>query len=459
MSRLHASELPGVDLPAMVGKSEPAAPQPDGSRPQRVLLVSVHHPELVRGGAQQVCYELFEGLKDYPGCSPMLLAAIDDSTPALFRTGARITGFDGRPDEYLFLQRDYDFFWHKTSNPLLIESFAEFLRLTRPDVVHFHHFMNLGIDLLTLTRRVLPDCRIVFTFHEFLAICHAYGQMVRTTDRSLCTHASAVRCHQCFPERSPETFFVRKQWFQRHLGVVDVFTVPSRFMIKAYADWGIPPARIVHVPNGQRNYSGGFVAEEKRGPRNRFGFFGQLVDGKGVAVLLRAANLLRAQGFTDFVVEVNGDNLRYASDAGRAEFERYRAAEEALPPEAQIIVFNGPYQVDRLPRLMSRIDWCVVPSVWWEVFGLVISESWMFRRPVIASDVGGMAERIQHDVGGLLFAMGDPRALAATMHRACTETGLWERLVAGLPHPPTRETMVEAFAGVYRAPAPDADAD
>jgi glycosyltransferase involved in cell wall biosynthesis len=106
--------------------------------------------------------------------------------------------------------------------------------------------------------------------------------------------------------------------------------------------------------------------------------------------------------------------------------------------------------VDRLPRLMARVDWCVVPSVWWEVFGLVISEAWMFRRPVIASDVGGMAERVQHEVGGLLFPMGDARALAATMHRACTENGLWDRLVAGLPQPPTREAMVAGFADVYR---------
>lgn len=419
----------------------------------RVLLISVHHPELVRGGAQQVCYELFEGLKADPDFDPVLLAAIDDSDPALYRTGARITGFDGRPDEYLFLGRDYDHFWHKTTNPLLTESFAEFLTLTRPDVVHFHHFLNLGVDLLTLTRRVLPECRIVFTFHEFLSICNAYGQMVRTTDNSLCAQASAVRCHQCFPEHAPETFFVRKQWFSEHLRAVDVFTVPSRFMIKTYADWGIARERIRHVSNGQRNYSAGTIAEDPREHRNRFGFFGQLVDGKGVAVLLRAAGLLRAQGFTDFVVEVNGDNLRYATEAGRAEFEGFRAAETERPVEQRNIVFSGAYQVDRLPRLMSRIDWVVVPSVWWEVFGLVISEAWMFRRPVIASDVGGMAERVAHEVGGLLFPMGDARALAATMHRACTEPGLWDRLVAGLPQPPTRETMVTAFADVYRGAA------
>src|SRR5690349_20217175 len=138
-----------------------------------VLLVSFFHPELVRGGAQQVCYELFQGLRDEPDVEPTLLASVDDSMPALYKSGARITGFDRRPNEFLFLSRDYDYTWHRVPSDLLIESYVEFLELVRPDVVHFHHFLTLGIDLLSITRRTLPNARIVFTFHEFLAICAA----------------------------------------------------------------------------------------------------------------------------------------------------------------------------------------------------------------------------------------------------------------------------------------------
>ena len=43
----------------------------------KVLLVSLYHPELVRGGAQQIAYELFEGLKAGPGIEPTLLASVD----------------------------------------------------------------------------------------------------------------------------------------------------------------------------------------------------------------------------------------------------------------------------------------------------------------------------------------------------------------------------------------------
>ncbi len=416
----------------------------------KVLLIALHHPELVRGGSQQVAYELFEGLKQVPGVEPVLLAGADRTSPAMFKSGARITGFDGRPGEFLFLSQEYDFVWEKTSNVLLVEAFQEFLLLVRPDIVHFHHFMLFGIDFLTLTRRVLPQARIVFTAHEFSTICAANGHMVRWTDRSLCTRASAVRCHQCRPEYPPEHFFMREMWMKTHLAVVDVFTTPSRFMVEQFCAWGLEREKFVHVTNGMKLLRGGQGAAAAQRARNRFGFFGQLVDAKGVQVILEAVGLLRAEGFVDFHVEINGDNIQFASAGQREAFEAFFAVEEKRPLAERNVVFNGSYHHDQLASRMARIDWCIVPSVWWEIFCLVISEAWSFGRPVIASDVGGPAERITDGVDGLLFALGDARALAETMRRACGEEGLWERLSAGIAAPAGREVMVEGFLDVYR---------
>lgn len=427
------------------------------ARDLRVLVVSLFHPELVRGGAQQVAYELFQALRDTPGVAPVLLSSIDETYPALFKSGASITGFDGREGEFLFLTREYDYWWHRINAPSLIEAFEGFLETVAPDVVHFHHFFTFGIDLVTLTRRVLPQARIVFTFHEFMAICAADGHMVRKTDRTLCREASQVRCHQCFPERSPEQFLMRRMWFQQHLSHVDVFTCPSRFMIGHYTAWGIGTERIRHVTNGQRSYATPAQAPAKRGrprdgsgaARNRFGFFGQMIDAKGVHVILRAVALLRGQGFTDFAVEINGENLRYASEGIRREIEDFLAAEAALPQAERLVSYNGGYHVGDLGQRMAAVDWVVVPSTWWEIFCLVISEAWMFGRPVICSNVGGPAERVRDGVDGLHFAVGDARALAAAMHRAATEPGLWGRLAGNLPAAPGREMMVEGFMAAY----------
>jgi glycosyltransferase involved in cell wall biosynthesis len=423
--------------------------KPEG-KPLRVLVVSLFHPELVRGGAQQMAYELFEALKETPGVAPVLLASTDETYPALFKAGACITGFDGREDEFLFLMQEYDYWWHKTSSPRMVEAFVEFLLTVQPDVVHFQHFFTYGADFLTLTREVLPGARIVLTFHEFMSVCAANGQMVRLNDNSLCTRASGVRCHQCFPERGPEQFLMRRMWMQRHLAAVDVFSCPSAFMLKIYEDWGIPAGKLHHITNGQRRY--GEMQAAGTGPKNRFGFFGQILDHKGVHIILRAVGLLRAQGFEDFSVQINGENIQWATQGVREEIEAFMALEDELPAEQKIVFMNGGYHIDNLAGRMAQVDWCLVPSTWWEIFGLVISEAWMFGKPVIGSNRGGPGERIRHEVDGLQFELGDARALAAAMRRAATEEELWERLRANLPAPPGRAEMAGAFLRLYGAP-------
>jgi len=417
----------------------------------KILLISIFHPELVRGGAQQIAYELVRGLRARPDTEAVFLAAIDPTQTAFYKSGACITGFDGRPDEYLFLSRGYDYWWHKLSDARLLDAYADFLRVIKPDVVHFHHFLLLGLDLLTFTRRILPGVRIVFTLHEFLSICDANGHMLRTLDKSLCTRASPARCHQCFPSRGPEEFFLRELWVKRHFEVVDAFTTPSRFVIEHFVTWGLARGRITHVTNSQPNYAAARVATAipDSPKRNRFGFFGQLVDNKGVWLLLEAATLLRAEGFEEFSIEINGDNLRYASEIRRNEIEAFRVAEDSLPPHRRIVRFNGGYEVGQLAHRMGRVDWCVVPSVWWETFALVISEAWMFGRPVIASDIGAMAERVRDGIDGLHFGVGDARLLAGVIKRAATEEGLWERLHKGIEMPSGAETMVADMLCIY----------
>lgn len=422
----------------------------DGTRKLRVLLISLLHPELMRGGAQRCCYELFLGLAEEPDVEPFFLAATEPgSYPALYKPGARITGFEGRKNEFLYLSTDYDFIWHRTGSRHHVDAYAEFLETIRPDVVHFQHFLFLGIDFLTLTRTVLPHCRIVFTFHEYLTMCDLRGHMIRSTDGSLCTQPSPVRCHQCIPDRSPDHFMLRKLWFMRHLSVVDRYACACRFQIEHHVAWGIDARKIFHVRNGQLNQAPDELPPATDGPKNRFGFFGQFIDAKGIHIILRAAQILRSQGFTDFTIELNGDNLRNASPAMRQEFEAFFAEEEKRPPSERNVFNNGSYQIENLAERMLRIDWSLVPSIWWESFGLVMSEAWMFRRPVICSNIGGMAERIDNEVNGLHFQVADPRSLAAVMRRACTEPGLWERLSEAAPTPPSRREVVSGYRALY----------
>ena len=363
--------------------------------------------------------------------------------PALFKSGATITGFDGRKNEFLFLSQAYDHVWHKNLQANSLEKFEAFLRETSPDVIHFHHYLTYGLEYIKAARNYLDAAggRLVFTFHEFVSICPALGQMVRTADKSLCEKASSVRCHQCFPEFTPEHFSMRRMWIKHHLDLVDVFVAPSAFLRDRYVDWGIPENKIIHIANGHQPMlpelpiSRRPDIHEQR--RSRFAFFGQFVDNKGLLVLFDAVRLLRKRGFDDFTLDVYGSNLDFASDAFKRDFEKFWTGESAAGNDGQRLRLRGSYEISQIPRFMAVTDWVVVPSTWWEIFGMVVSEAFMFGKPVICSNIGGIAERVCHDVDGLQFVVGSSESLADAMERALTEEGLWERLHKNVRQPPT----------------------
>ena len=99
---------------------------------------------------------------------------------------------------------------------------------------------------------------------------------------------------------------------------------------------------------------------------------------------------------------------------------------------------------------MAEVDWVVVPSRWWENSPLVIQEAFLHSRPVICSDIGGMAEKVTDRVNGLHFGVGDPPSLRRDDPRGPSSTpGLWERLQAGIPEIFTMERPHRQPAQIY----------
>ena len=99
---------------------------------------------------------------------------------------------------------------------------------------------------------------------------------------------------------------------------------------------------------------------------------------------------------------------------------------------------------------MAQVDWVVVPSIWWENSPLVIQEAFLHGRPVICSDIGGMAEKVDDGVNGLHFAkVGSPQDLARVLVDAVDTDGLWERLREGIPEVQSA-AVAERHAAIYR---------
>ena len=419
----------------------------------RILMISLFHPELVRGGAQQTAYELFLGARK-AGLDAYFLASCEPNIDrALFKPGAIITGFDGRPNEYLFLSDSFEHTNYRNLNIRALKWFETFLEDVQPDIIHFHHFMTFGLDLFLIARRVRPNAKIVLTLHEFLGICKADGHMVRRSDKTLCQRSSALRCHQCFPDISPEMFQLRENWVKHAFRVFDAFIAPTDFVRRRYMDWGLPANKLHVVTNAQQDYS----TFDARVPyqrlatssqRNRFGFFGQLVDVKGLQVVFDALELYAKTHTQPLTLDINGANLNYASSAFKERFERFMTNAPDLAPQISVNL-NGSYSMTDLPTRMGRIDWVIIPSVWWEIFALTLSEAYMFKKPPLVSNIGGVGERVRHDFDGILFDVGDPVSLMETIHRCITEDGLHARLAANSPGVPPVQDVVAAHCRVY----------
>jgi glycosyltransferase involved in cell wall biosynthesis len=67
--------------------------------------------------------------------------------------------------------------------------------------------------------------------------------------------------------------------------------------------------------------------------------------------------------------------------------------------------------------ILGEADICVIPSVWQDAFSLAVLEAMARGRAVIATQVGGIPELVEHEVTGLLVPSADEHALAEALAR------------------------------------------
>ncbi|WP_448204556.1 glycosyltransferase family 4 protein [Azospirillum sp. sgz302134] len=391
----------------------------------RVLVIAHNHPSLHPGGTEIFAHELFNGLKA-AGAEALFLACTNgihrDRKP-----GTNLQTLGRSADEVVLWAGHFDhFFQSQIDLHGIVPDLSNLLRAFKPDIVHVHHTLLLGVEMLFLIRRVCPAAKIVYTLHDYYPICANDGQMVTTGAHALCRSASPDACHRCFPDRPTDQFVLREKHVKAMFGLVDRFLAPSAFLRDRYIAWGLAPERIAVMENGRPAVDPAPHRALAPGEaRNAFAYFGNLNPFKGVTVALDAVARLARQG-QDLSLAVHG-GAPFQTDAFKAKVEEgFKAANGLAVP-------HGPYRREEMPDLMAASDWVLTPSIWWENAPLVIREAFQHRRPVICSGIGGMAEAVRDGVDGLHFRAGDAADLARVMTRAMTEPGLWERLVSNIP--------------------------
>jgi glycosyltransferase involved in cell wall biosynthesis len=400
---------------------------------KRVLIISHGHPKQSIGGGEKVAYSLFQEIQTHANWGPLFVAAYQDSQP--IHLGVPFANYSTDGKEILYYSGEQNFFlFSKTDKKAIWNDFRQLLERFQPHIVHFHHYIHLSIELIREIRNYSQEVGIILTLHEYLPICYHNGQMVKHPSLALCYEAKPLDCSKCFPHISPADFKLRELYIKSFFKLVDLFISPSKFLIERYVDWGLPPEKMVYIENGQaaiQSAPARFL--EEGGTRNQLAFFGQINPYKGLSVLLEALMLIPEHKEVDLVVHIHGGNLERQPEAFQTHFNQLLGESKVK----RLIKFHGPYLAEDLPNLMAQVDWVIVPSIWWENSPLVIQEAFVHRRPVICSNIGGMAEKVQHRQTGLHFQVGSPRSLVTCLLEAARNNALWEQLHAAIAPPPT----------------------
>jgi glycogen synthase len=213
--------------------------------------------------------------------------------------------------------------------------------------------------------------------------------------------------------------------------------------------YGIPEGKCTVVPNGVvpqeygRTVDGARVRQDYGVPADAplLLFIGRLMHQKGPDLLLDGLPHVLGR-HPDACVLMAGAGPMLAG---------LRARARGLP-----VRFLGEIPDAEYVRLLNAADLVVIPSRN-EPFGLVLLEAWSASRAVVATNVGGLSENIDHLVDGVKVEAA-PAAIARGINRVLGDPDLRRALgEAGRQKLETRfhwDAIAETFAGIYRGAGP-----
>ena len=319
---------------------------------------------------------------------------------------------------------------------------GQLIREWRPEVIHLFSGYLMGNGVIDVA--VAHQIPVVVSLTDYWWLCHRIN-LVRT-DGTRCDGPVAVDCARCASElyrrfRLPALVarpLADGLWLLagqlpalgQRLGVhdqaerlrvmlaalaqADALIAPSRFLAERYMHYGIDPARINIWRQGV-NLS--LCPLRTRSATLRFGYFGQIKHHKGVHTLIDAWGRLSSPRQRSLVL--------YGSDHGEA---AYGARLRELSRPMDDVTWQQPIRHSAVWQTLAEIDLLIVPSRWNENSPNVILEAQAMGVAVIGSNLGGVAELVQHGRNGLLFAPDNAADLATQIGRLLDEPELLETL-------------------------------
>jgi glycosyltransferase involved in cell wall biosynthesis len=373
-------------------------------RPLKFCHLSIFYPPYSFGGDAMYLYRLVNALArrghevDVIHCADSY-HLLEPRTPA--------PGFPNHPNVTVHTLRSG---WGMLSPLLTQQTGGAWLKKNRIlevflgkkfDVIHYHNTSLFGPRALTL-RPDYSDFIKLYTTHEHWLVCPMH--VLWKNNERVCDKPACLRCTLAF--RRPPQWWRYTRLLERCARHVDAFISPSRFTRQMHLDRGFVPAAVFeHVPYFVPPQEEAHVSvESSPHPRPYFLFVGRLEKIKGVQNLIP---VFRNYPHADLLVAGTGN---------------YEAELKSQAAGIANVVFLGAQPQAQLRALYRHAIAVLVPSICYEVFGIILLEAYMQRTPVIVHDLGGLKEVVEESQGG--FAYRTTEELLEAMEQLRTDSAL-----------------------------------
>ena len=367
----------------------------------------------VKGGAARYFIELSKLLKNQ-GHNVVYLSTTDQrkQSKLWYKWGANFINYLSINDIRLenlpyYLAR---IFFSQKCNQIM----SEIIKNYKINLVHIHNIYH------QIPPSIIRECKknnlpVIFTIHDYHLISvnnHMFhnGKICEITKPNKFYKGIFHKCQK-------DSFFyslieVLEKYFNLIIPwerkLVDIYITPSKFMQDKLIEYGIPSEKVRFLSH--------FVNYHEYKPVYKDGYyvlyFGRLSAEKGL----------------DFLINTVSRRPEIKLKIAGTGSEEKRLRDLVSNKKIKNVQFLGFKSGNILKKIIQECKFTILPSLWYEVFGLSILESFASGKPVLASDIGGIPEIIENGYNGFLFKPGDGNNLLNQLDRLWKDTSLCRKL-------------------------------
>lgn len=248
------------------------------------------------------------------------------------------------------------------------------------DIIHYHNISLVGGPKLLKYRKQIT----LYTMHEHWLICPMH--VLWKYNREVCTRRDCFWCSLVW--KRPPQLWRYTSMLKNAIKNVDYFISPSSFTLKKHHEMGFQQP-IIHIPYFLP------LSEEQsltmKNDKNKipikpyFLFVGRLEKIKGIQNLIP---VFKNYPHAELLVAGDGEYANVLRNIAGGN-NNIRFLERVSHPE--------------LRELYKKAIAVIVPSICYEVFGIIIIESFSMKTPVIVNNLGALPDVVEESGGGICY--------------------------------------------------------